>query len=213
MPDQFQLPLRFELTAVFLFAVTGALLAIEKRYDVVGVFVLALLSAVGGGLVRDSFFLQRGAPLVLQDERYIYVIALATLLCLTLGSHLNRFRFIFLLADALGLGIYAVVGTEHALAAGLPVVPAGFVGLANAVGGSALRDVLSGKETLLFQPGEFYVMAAAIGTAVFIGLRLWTPASSAEAAWWSIATTFLIRVAATTFNWKTRAATPLLGRQ
>ena len=211
MPDQFQLPLRFELTAVFLFAVTGALLAIEKRYDVVGVFVLALLSAVGGGLVRDSFFLQRGAPLVLQDERYIYVIALATLLCLTLGTHLNRFRYIFLLADALGLGIYAVVGTEHALAAGLPMIPAGFVGLANAVGGGALRDVLTGKETLLFQPGEFYVLAAAIGTSVFIGLRLWTETSSAEAAWWSIATTFLIRLAATTFNWKTRAVRPLLG--
>ena len=76
--DQFQLPMSFELTAVFLFGVTGALLAIEQQYDIVGVFVLALLSAVGGGLVRDVFFLPQGPPLVLRDERYLYVVGLAT---------------------------------------------------------------------------------------------------------------------------------------
>jgi uncharacterized membrane protein YeiH len=213
VPDPFQLPLNFEMAAVFLFAVTGALLAIEKRYDVVGVFVLASLSAVGGGLVRDSFFLQRGAPLVLQDERYIYMISFATLLCLVVGSQLNRFRVIFLLADALGLGTYAVVGTEHALAAGLPVVPAALVGLANAVGGGVLRDVLTGQQALLLQPGEFYVLAAAVGTHVFLGLRLWAGMPSTEAALWAIGTTFVIRIAAITFNWRTRPVQPLLGRQ
>jgi uncharacterized membrane protein YeiH len=209
--DPLQLPMRFELTAVFLFAVTGALLAIEKRYDLVGVFVLATFSALGGGLVRDSFFLQRGAPQFLQDERYLYAIALATLVCLIVGAHLNRFKYVFLLADALGLGIYAAVGTERGLDAGLHVVPAGFVGLANAIGGSVLRDVLTGEERLLFKPGEFYVLAAAIGIAVFGVLRVWTATPAAEAAWWSIGTTFLIRLASIKFNWKTREARPLLG--
>src|SRR5688500_18524783 len=105
----FELPMTLELTAVFLFAVTGALLAIEQRYDVVGVFVLALFSAVGGGLVRDVFFLPQGPPLVLRDERYLYAVAVATLVCLIAGAHLNRFSQAFLLIDALGLGIYAVV--------------------------------------------------------------------------------------------------------
>jgi|SRR5687767_14654775 len=211
--DQFRLSMGLELTAVFLFAVTGALLAVEKRYDVVGVFVLALISAVGGGLVRDSFFLQRGAPQVLQDERYIYAVALATLLCLIVGAHLNRFRSVFLVVDALGLGIYAVVGTERGLEAGLHFVPAGFVGLANAIGGGVLRDVLTGKETLLFKPGEFYILAAVIGTTVFGALRLWTPTPAVDAAWWSIATTCVIRFAAIAFNWQTRAARPLLGHR
>lgn len=209
--DPLQLPMRFELTAVFLFAVTGALLAVGKGYDVVGVFALATFSAVGGGIVRDSFFLQQGTPLVLQDERYLYVIALATLVCLIVGAHLNRFRYVFLLADALGLGIYAVVGTQKALDAGLHFVPAGFVGLANAIGGSILRDVLTGEERLLFKPGEFYVLAALVGTSVFVVLRIWTGTPPAEAAWWSIGTTFLIRLASIKFNWKTRAARPLLG--
>jgi uncharacterized membrane protein YeiH len=209
--DPLQLPMRFELTAVFLFAVTGALLAIEKRYDVIGVFALATFSAVGGGLVRDSFFLQGGAPQLLKDERYLYVIAAATVVCLVAGAHLNRFKWIFLLADALGLGIYGVVGTQRGLDAGLHVVPAGFVGLANAIGGSLLRDVLTGEERLLFKPGEFYVLAAVIGISVFATLSVWTATPATEAAWWSIATTFLIRLAAIKFNWKTRAARPLLG--
>ena len=211
--DHFQLPMTFELTAVFLFAVTGALLAIEQRYDLVGVFVLALLSAVGGGLVRDVFFLPQGPPLVLRDERYLYVVALATIVCLIAGAHLNRFSKVFLLIDALGLGIYAVVGTQRALDFGLHFVPAGFVGLANAVGGSVLRDLLTGKETLLFRPGEFYVLAAALGAAMFLALLLLMSVSAQESASWSIATTFLLRFAAVTFNWKTKAARSLLGHR
>ena len=209
--DPLQLPMRFELAAVFLFAVTGALLAVKKGFDVVGVFALATLSAVGGGLVRDSVFLQSGVPQLLKDERYLYVIALATLLCLIVGAPLNRFKWVFLLADALGLGIYAVVGTQRGFDAGLHFAPAAFVGVANAIGGSLLRDVLTGEERLLFKPGEFYVLAAALGTLVFVVLRIWTTIPPAEAAWWSIGTTFLIRLASIRFNWTTRAARPLLG--
>jgi uncharacterized membrane protein YeiH len=208
--EHFQLSMRFEFTAVFLFAVTGALVAIEKKYDVVGVLVLAMLSAVGGGLVRDAFFLQRGAPLVLQDERYLYVVGAATLFCLVFGHYLNRFRYFFLLVDALGLGIYAVVGTQRALDMGLHLASASFVGIANAIGGGVLRDVLTGQETLLFRPGEFYVLAAAGGLLVFGALDAWGTLPVNQAAWCSIATTFLIRLASMTFNWRTRAVEPLL---
>lgn len=204
--------MRFELTAVFLFAVTGALLAIEKRYDFVGVFVLALLSATGGGLVRDSFFLQSGPPLVLQDPRYLYVVAFATVVCLIIGGHIRRFRVVFLVADALGLGIYAVVGTERAMDVGLHFLPASFVGLANAIGGGILRDVLTGQEALIFKPGEFYVLAATVGIVVFTAVVVTGTMPPREAAWWSIGTTFVIRLLSIRFNWKTRAAEPLIKR-
>jgi uncharacterized membrane protein YeiH len=210
---QFTLPIGFELTAVFLFAMTGALLAIESRYDIIGVFVLALLSAVGSGLVRDGFFLQQGPPLVLKDERYLLVVVLAVALCLIFGTHWNRIRLVFLLADALGLGIYAVVGAQRSLEFGLGPLAAAFVGLASAVGGGMLRDVLTAKETLLFKPGEFYILAAAVGMAVFLGLGYWADLPAPRAAIWSITTTFLIRLAALSFNWKTTAARPLLGHR
>jgi uncharacterized membrane protein YeiH len=207
----FNVPPELELAAVFLFAITGALLAITERYDIVGVFALALITAIGGGLVRDGFFLQHGPPLVLQDERYLYAVVLASALCLVLGTHLNRLWVVFLVADALGLGIYAVVGAQRALDAGLHLVPAAFVGVANAIGSSVLRDVLTRKETLLFKPGEFYVLAAMSGTAVFLGLGYGVELPLRRAAIWSIATTFAVRVAAVAFNWTTSAARPLLG--
>ena len=210
--DQFLLPMRFELTAVFLFAVTGALLAIEKRYDFVGVFVLALLSATGGGMVRDGLFLQAGAPQALQDPRYLYVVGLATIVCLIVGGLLNRLRVVFLIADALGLGIYAVVGCQRGMEAGLHFLPASFVGLANAIGSGVLRDVLTGQEALIFKPGEFYVLAAAIGTLVFVALIVSGTLPAREAAFWSIGTTFAIRMASIRFNWQTRAVTPLMDR-
>src|SRR5689334_15443156 len=94
--SHFTLPIGFELTAVFLFAVTGALLAIEHRYDMVGVFVLAWFSAAGGGLIRDGLFLPQGLPVVLKDPRYLYVVTTATLLCLVFGTHLSRWRVVFL---------------------------------------------------------------------------------------------------------------------
>jgi uncharacterized membrane protein YeiH len=213
MTAQFELPMGFELAAVFLFAVTGALLAIEQRYDFVGVFLLALLSAVGGGLVRDAFFLPQGPPLMLQDERYLYSVSLAALVCLVFGTYLSRFRLVFLLVDALGLGIYAVVGAQRALGFGLQPLPAAFVGLASAVGGGVLRDVLTRRETVLFRPGEFYILAAAVGMAVFLGLMGWQHLPASSAAVWSIATTFVLRLAGLWFNWQTRAATPLLGRR
>ena len=213
MPGHFTLPIQFELTAVFLFAITGALLAIEERYDIVGVFMLALLTAIGGGLVRDAFFLHRGTPVVLMDPRYLYAIAAATLLCLVLGNYLHRFRLVFLLVDALGLGTYAVVGTQRALDFGLAIAPAAFVGIANAVGGGVLRDVVARREPLFLKPGQFYILAAVGGLAVFLGTVYWLGLTAADAALWSIATTFLIRLAAATFNWKTTEARPLLGRR
>jgi uncharacterized membrane protein YeiH len=197
---------------VFLFAVTGALLAIEHRYDLVGVFVLAWFSAVGGGLIRDGLFLPQGLPVVLEDPRYLYVVAGATALCLVFGMHLTRWRVVFLLVDAAALGIYAVVGTQRGLDFGLASLPAAFVGIANAVGGGVLRDVLTGKDTLLLMPGQFYVLAAATGAAVFLSLIQWgMPA--AEAGGWSIATTFVVRVAAVSFNLRTNAAQPLFGQR
>lgn len=210
----FQLPITFEIAAVFLFAITGALAGIERRYDVVGVFVVALISATGGGLLRDSVLLSQGSvPLVLQNADYLYAVALATIVCLIAGTHLTRFKIIFLLVDAVGLGIYAVVGTQRALGIGLPAAAAACVGIANAVGGGVLRDVLTGRETLLFRPGEFYVVASAIGTAIFLAALFWAELPATDAAYWSIATTFLVRVAAVRFNWKTREVRPLLERR
>ena len=93
MTGQFHLPVWFDIGGVFLFSLTGAWVAIRKDYDFVGVFTVALITGAGGGLIRDSVFLQEGAPALLRDERYIYAVLTAVLLgavTFTLGRRFER---------------------------------------------------------------------------------------------------------------------------
>jgi uncharacterized membrane protein YeiH len=207
MPEtnQFVLPVYIDLSATFLFGLTGALAAIKRDYDIVGLFVLAFVTAVGGGLIRDGIFIQQGAPVVATDSHYIMVVLLACVIGLFFRKLAGRLNLIIAGVDALGLGAYAVVGVQKSLQAGLSVAGAILVGVINAVGGSLLRDVLVREEPLLFKPGQFYVLAAVLGAGVFplLVLRFNKPVESA--AWIAIGCAFVLRVLAIIFKWKTLA--------
>lgn len=207
---QFTLPLAFDLVATFLFAVTGAMTAMRKGYDFVGVFFLALVTGIGGGLLRDGVFLQQ-VPAVL-DSHYLLAVVVATLIGLVFGQSLNRLSLVFLLVDALGLGIYVVFGTQKALNAGLGWIPALLIGVINAVGGGVLRDLMSREDPLIFRPGEFYAAAALAGGAVFAALALGFGLAAQPAALAGIAATLLVRIASVRFGWRTPVARPLIGR-
>jgi uncharacterized membrane protein YeiH len=207
---QFTLPLAFDLAATFLFAVTGAMTAMRKGYDFVGVFFLALVTGIGGGLLRDGLFLQQ-VPAVL-GSHYLLAVVVATIIGLVFGQSLNRLALVFLLVDALGLGLYTVFGAQKALNAGLGWVPALLIGVINAVGGGVLRDLMSREDPLIFRPGEFYAAAALAGGAVFAALALGLGLAAQPAALAGIAVTVLTRVASVRFGWRTPAARALIGR-
>ena len=204
LKDQFNLPIYFDLGATFLYALTGALLAIRRHYDVIGLFVIALVSGVGGGLIRDGIFIQNGPPLAMKDERYLYVIVAGCLAAALFRHRVDRLQKGFLLADALGLGAYAVVGVERSLSADLSVMASILVGVINAAGGGLLRDVLVRDEPLLLKPGQFYVLAALLGACVFTVLILHFHKPAETAALLAIGCTFVFRILAIIFNWKTR---------
>jgi uncharacterized membrane protein YeiH len=194
-----------DLAAVVLFAITGAMAAREKRYDLVGAVTLALAVGLGGSLLRDGVFLQAGPPVALRDGRYLLAVLVGAGVGIYFAAHLHRLRLVIELADAAGLGIYAVYGAERALLAGLPVLAAVLVGAVNAVGGGLLRDVLTREEPLLFKPGQFYALAALGGGAVFT--VLWGPAaqSSSLAAGVGIAVAVGLRVGSIRLGWRTVA--------
>jgi uncharacterized membrane protein YeiH len=203
--DQFAFPIYFDLGATFLYALTGALVAIRRQYDIIGLFVLALVSGVGGGLMRDSIFIQSGPPLAIKDERYLYAV-LAGCLAAALFSHrLDRLQKVILFADALGLGAYAVVGVSRSLNAGFPILAAIMIGVINASGGGLLRDVLVRDEPLLFKPGQVYVLAALAGAGLFVLLLLEFHQTVETAGLLAVGATFLVRLLAIIFNWKTVA--------
>lgn len=198
----FLLPIEFDLAATFLFALTGVWLASRRGYDLVGAFMLAFVSGVGGGLLRDSIFIMQ-VPLVMQDVRYLVAVTLAVAVGTATHRLAGRFERLLAYVDALALGVYGVVGANKALIAGIPPLAALLVGLCNAVGGGLLRDVLVREEPLMFKPGQLYSLAALGGCILFVVLSNTFGIDTNYAAWISIGVTLLLRLLAIRFNWTT----------
>src|SRR5918993_1149525 len=166
----FLLPIEFDLAATFLMAMTGVWAASRRGYDVIGAFTLAFVSGVGGGLLRDSIFLSQ-PPVVMQNPLYLAAVLAAVVVGVLFYRLALRFERLMAYVDALALAVYAVVGADKALVAGIAPVAAVLIGMTNAVGGGLLRDTLVRDEPLLFKPGQFYVLAALGGCVLFVGLR------------------------------------------
>lgn len=202
------LPIFIDLGATVLFSITGAMVAIRRHYDAVGVFVLALACGLGGGLLRDGLFIQAGAPAAMRDGSYMIAVLVGCGLSILFYKHVELLSKPFLIFDALGTGAYGVVGASKAFEAGLAVPACIFVGVVNAVGSGLVRDVLVREEPLMLKPGQFYVIASLLGVAGF-GLFtriLHMPLTTAAIA--AIAITFVIRLLAISFDWRTRSVMP-----
>jgi len=199
----FDLPVLFDLGATFAFALTGALAAIKRNYDIVGVFALALVSGIGGGLIRDGLFIQDGLTPLLINPHYIEVILVAAVIGIAFGERMRRFHRLIAIVDALGLGAYAAFGVQKSLQAGLAVPAAVLVGVINAVGGGVLRDLLVREEPLVFKPGQFYLLTALAGAVTFVFCSAYLELSANRAAVAAVALTFVFRVLTIAFNWRT----------
>jgi len=204
----FQLSPLFDLGATFVWALTGAGLGVRFGYDYTGIFVMAFVSALGGGLLRDGIFLQH-VPVAIQNPDYLIVVLCGAVVG-TAGSVAaggrkpsRGYRAVLDTVDALGLGAYACVGAQMTLQMGLSVPAAILVGVVNGVGGGLLRDVLVNRVWML--PGQILALAALAGVCLFVLLVELTPVPAGIAAWAAIALTFAIRMLAIRYNWRTRA--------
>jgi uncharacterized membrane protein YeiH len=171
----FELPVAFSLVAHFTFGVTGALAALRRGYDVVGVFFLAVTTAIGGGLIRDGILISSGPASILTEGRTLAVVMAAPLLTLVFHRLFGRLERAIAVVDAAGLGAFAVYGAQRSLNAGLSVPAAILGGTITAVGGGLLRDVLVREEPLLLRPGQFYALVAIGGCCLYLGLHARDP--------------------------------------
>lgn len=199
------LPVAIDLAAVFFFSVTGSMEGIRSHYDFVGVFVLALVSGLGGGLLRDGFFIQDGPPAAMRDGSYMIAVLAGCAIAIPFFKQVGRFSKPFLLCDALGTGAYGVVGASKAFGAGLAIPACIFVGVVNAVGSGLIRDIILREEPLMLKPGQFYVLAALLGVCSHALLTLGFGVDPVPSAIAAVAVTFVLRVLAIRFDWKTRS--------
>jgi uncharacterized membrane protein YeiH len=195
----------FDLLAVFMFASSGALSAIRKKYDFIGVLLLSFVSGLGGGLIRDAIFIQGGPPKAVTDSRYLFVILAAFILSMVFHGKIGRLRKTNLIVDALGLGAYGVVGSQVALQAGLVPLAAILVGVFNATGAGLIRDVLIREEPIIFKPGQFYAGAAILGCSIYVAMVTLIKADTTLAAIFSTTVVFVFRLLSVRFNWQTKA--------
>lgn len=195
----------FDLFAVFMFASSGALSAIRKKYDFIGVLLLSFVSGLGGGLIRDAIFIQAGPPKAVLDGNYLLVVLIAFGLSMIFHGAFSRLRRTTLIVDALGLGAYGVVGSQAALQAGLVPLAAVLVGVFNATGAGLIRDVLIREEPIIFKPGQFYAGAAIVGCSIFVTISVFSQGNQALAATLGTATAFIFRLLSVRYNWQTKA--------
>ncbi|WP_119069779.1 trimeric intracellular cation channel family protein [Rubrobacter indicoceani] len=158
-----------DLIGVAVFAVSGALAAGRQRMDFFGVIVVAVITAIGGGTIRDVILDNR--PLFwTSDANYLYVILLAALVTMFYSRFVRPPRRSLLVADAFGLGLFTYVGAEAAYNAGTIGIVVVMMGVVTGVAGGILRDVLCNVVPLVLRR-EVYATAAILGGCVYLLLQ------------------------------------------
>lgn len=186
------------------FAVSGAMTALKKHMDVLGVCVLGLVTACGGGILRD-ILMGNLPPIMFRDPSY----ALTAIICsvvvflpfvrhkLLQEDHL--YEILMLWSDALGLGIFTAVGISTAMHAGYTSrFFAIFLGVITGVGGGVLRDVLAGQPPYIFVK-HFYASAAILGALACV--LLWPRIGESGASFLCCGLILVLRIAAARYHW------------
>jgi uncharacterized membrane protein YeiH len=203
---QFQVPFLLDYLAVFLWAVSGAIVGMHKRYDFAGVLVVAILASTGGSLIRDGIFLQQTPP-VLSNPWYIPVIIAATAFVSLFRRRITKIVLVNRVVDVIdGVGVpaFAIVGLQLSLQAGIPLPGVVLVGVTNGVGGGILRDLLVGDTPSALKPGTIFVSGVVLICVVFLVLTYGFGVSKEWAAWGMIALFFTIRMLSIRYDWRTR---------
>lgn len=163
-----------DLGGTFVFAISGALAAVNRRLDIFGILVLSFVAGNFGGITRDVLI---GAvpPAALTNGRYLLVSVLAGLVTFFLYSGVDRLRSPVLLFDAIGLAFFAVAGAQKAITFGLGPIMAALLGMLTGIGGGVTRDVLLTEIPQVLRSDLYAIAALAGASIVVIGDMLGSP--------------------------------------
>ncbi|MFN8483345.1 MAG: TRIC cation channel family protein [Anaerolineae bacterium] len=201
---EFQVPLSLELIATFTWALSGAIVGVRQGFDEVGVFVIALVSAFGGGIIRDGLFLNR-PPVVTTEPMYLAIVSVAVLVILLLGRYILRIKYLDKVIgyiDAIGTPAFCIVGLQLGLAAPISLPGVLLLGIISGVGGGILRDMMTIRVPALLRPGQFSTFYVFLACLLYLGLARAFGVNATWAAWLTITAFFIARVITIQRNWK-----------
>ncbi|MEZ4854547.1 trimeric intracellular cation channel family protein [Flavobacterium sp.] len=188
-----------DFIGVFVFAISGVLTAINKKLDLFGVFIIAFVTALGGGTLRDTL-IGRTPVGWMQDVNYVYLILIAYIVAILFRNYLNKLRISLFLFDTIGLGVFTLIGIEKGLAFGLHPIICIALGTITATFGGLIRDILCNEIPLLLQKGTIYATICIIGGLVFFILRKVGLEDSVNELITSILI-IVVRLGAVRYNW------------
>ena len=199
-----QILFALEIIGTIAFAISGAVVGIQKKMDIFGVCILGLTASVGGGILRD-LILNITPPAAFQNPAFAVTAILVSILIFIPAvrnafEHRKVYEALILIMDSIGLGLFTVVGVQVATAA-MPernLFLITFVGVLTGVGGGLLRDVFAGNTPYIFIK-HFYACASIIGA--WTCALLWPLTGSAAAMIAGAAVTVILRLLAARFRW------------
>jgi uncharacterized membrane protein YeiH len=162
-----------DIVGTFVFALSGVMVAVEHKFDFFGTIILAFVTAVGGGTLRDILI---GATPVswMGSEVLIYVILVTIPLAYLFLNFLKKLRRTMFIFDTIGIGMFTILGLEKSLEIGLSPIIAVMMGVVSAVFGGVIRDVLSNQVPLIFRK-EIYAFACFFGALVYLIMEYFYP--------------------------------------
>ena len=188
----------FDYSGTLVFAISGVLTAINRKFDIVGASVIGMVTAIGGGTIRD--LLIGSTPVAwMTNDLYIAIILGAVPLCYLFKARILRLKKSMFLFDTIGIGLFTILGIEKTLSMGLSPMTALLMGIISAVFGGVIRDVLCNEIPLIFRQ-EIYASACLAGGLVYLLLEYLSVFHS-----WnlliSILVVMVIRLLAVRFKW------------
>lgn len=191
-----KLILLIDILGTIAFAISGVLTALNKRLDPFGILIIAFVTAVGGGTLRDILI---DAPVAwMRNLTYVYVIFASTIFAVVFRKRLNYIRRSLFLFDTIGIALYTIVGVEKGIAAGFSPIICIALGTITACFGGVIRDILCNEIPIIFRK-EIYATACIVGASAYF-LLLQTPLSTDFIVIISGSIVMIIRLLAVYFN-------------
>ena len=197
MYEQFNFIIEF--LGMISFVMSGAFAAIQKRLDPLGVLIVAFVTTIGGGTIRD--LLLDIPAFWMHDLWYIYMILVVTIIAIIFKSIEKNFQVPLSIFDSFGLGLYTIVGIQKGLNAGLNPVICVTLGTITGCFGGILRDILLNRIPLIFRK-EIYASACIVGGSIFLLMRIYTSIPYIFVHIFTILLIVLIRTLAVKYQWE-----------
>ncbi|MCM4158177.1 trimeric intracellular cation channel family protein [Gramella sp. AN32] len=158
----------FDVLGTVAFAISGALAAMNRRLDLFGIFIIAFVTAIGGGTLRD--ILIGNTPVIwMKNLEYIYIISFTTLLAIIFRNKINYLKKSLFLFDTIGLGVFTITGVETGIQNDLAPIISVALGAMTGTFGGVIRDILCNEIPVIFRK-EIYATACLIGAYAYIVL-------------------------------------------